>query len=184
MKMSNVKSMVMTAMCIALGVVLPVMFHGVENAGSIFCPMHIPVLICGLICGWQYGLVCGLVTPIVSSLLTGMPPMAILPAMMIELAVYGLITSVMMRFVKTKNQYADLYVSLIVAMLVGRVINGVVKAIMLAGGDYSIAVWATASFVTCLPAIAIQLVLIPNLIHILTKAKILPPRYVKESEKV
>lgn len=184
MKMSNVKSMVMTAMCIALGVVLPVMFHGVENAGSIFCPMHIPVLICGLICGWQYGLVCGIVTPVVSTLLTGMPPMAILPAMMIELAVYGLIASVMMRFVKTKNQYADLYVSLIVAMLVGRVINGVVKAIMLAGGDYSIAVWATASFVTCLPAIAIQLVLIPNLIHILTKAKILPPRYVKESEKV
>ena len=184
MKMSNVKSMVMTAMCIALGVVLPVMFHGVENAGSIFCPMHIPVLICGLICGWQYGLVCGIVTPVVSTLLTGMPPMAILPAMMIELAVYGLITSVMMRFVKAKNQYADLYISLIVAMLVGRVINGVVKAIMLAGGDYSIAVWATASFVTCLPAIAIQLVLIPNLIHILTKAKILPPRYVKESEKV
>ena len=184
MKMSNVKSMVMTAMCIALGVVLPIMFHGVENAGSIFCPMHIPVLICGLICGWQYGLVCGLVTPIVSSLLTGMPPMAILPAMMIELAVYGLIASLMMRFVKTKKPYADLYISLIVAMLVGRVINGVVKAIMLAGGDYSIAVWATASFVTCLPAIAIQLVLIPNLIHILTKAKILPPRYVKESEKV
>ena len=184
MKMSNVKSMVMTAMCIALGVVLPIMFHGVENAGSIFCPMPIPVLICGLICGWQYGLVCGLVTPIVSSLLTGMQPMAILHALVIELAVYGLITSVMMRFVKTKNQYADLYVSLIVAMLVGRVINGVVKAIMLAGGDYSIAVWATASFVTCLPAIAIQLVLIPNLIHILTKAKILPPRYVKESEKV
>ena len=184
MKMSKVKSMVMTAMCIALGVVLPIMFHSVENAGSIFCPMHIPVLICGLICGWQYGLVCGIVTPVVSTLLTGMPPMAILPAMMIELAVYGLITSVMMRFVKTKNRYADLYISLIVAMLVGRVINGVVKAIMLAGGDYSIAVWATASFVTCLPAIAIQLVLIPNLIHILTKAKILPPRYVKESEKV
>ncbi len=181
MKMSDVKSMVMTAMCIALGVVLPVMLHGVENAGNIFCPMHIPVLICGLVCGWQYGLVCGIVTPVLSSLLTGMPPVAILPAMIIELAVYGLIASVMMGLVKTKKPYVDLYISLIVAMLVGRVINGVVKAIMLAGGDYSIAVWATASFVTCLPAIVIQLVFIPNLIHILTKAKILLPRY-KESE--
>ena len=61
MKMSKVKSMVMTAMCIALGVVLPIMFHSVENAGSIFCPMHIPVLICGLICGWKYGFFVGLI---------------------------------------------------------------------------------------------------------------------------
>ncbi|MFA7118480.1 MAG: ECF transporter S component, partial [Sphaerochaetaceae bacterium] len=88
--MSNVKRSLVAAVCIALGVVLPMAFHSVKNAGSIFCPMHIPVLLCGLVDGWAFGLLCGLVTPLLSSLLTGMPPMAYLPAMMIELAVYGL----------------------------------------------------------------------------------------------
>lgn len=184
MKMSNVKSMVMTAMCIALGVVLPIAFHGVENAGSVFCPMHIPVLICGLICGWQYGLVCGIATPVISSLLTGMPPVAILPAMIVELAVYGLVSSLMMKVVKTQKPYADLYISLAVAMLAGRVASGIAKALIFVGGDYTIAAWATASFVTAFPAIVIQLLIIPNLVQILTKAKILPHRYHKVSETV
>lgn len=42
-------------------------FHTIQNAGSIFLPMHIPVLICGLLCGWQYGLICGFLTPVLSS---------------------------------------------------------------------------------------------------------------------
>ena len=55
-KMSYVKRAIITAACIALCVVLPMAFHSVQNAGSIFCPMHIPVLLCGLLCGWPLGL--------------------------------------------------------------------------------------------------------------------------------
>ena len=57
MKSVKVQNMVVAGMCIALGVVLPMAFHSIPNAGSIFLPMHIPVLICGLLCGWQYGLI-------------------------------------------------------------------------------------------------------------------------------
>ena len=89
MKENQVKKLVMAAMCVALGIVLPMAFHTIQNAGSIFLPMHIPVLICGLLCGWQYGLICGILAPVLSSLFTGMPPAAILPAMLCELAVYG-----------------------------------------------------------------------------------------------
>ena len=88
-KMTTVKKSIITAVCIALCYVLPLMFHGIQNAGSIFCPMHIPVFICGLICGWPYGLLCGIAGPLLSSALTGMPPAAMLPSMMVELAVYG-----------------------------------------------------------------------------------------------
>ena len=53
---SITKKLVSCALCIALGVLLPMAFHVIPNAGSIFLPMHIPVLICGLFCGWPYGL--------------------------------------------------------------------------------------------------------------------------------
>ena len=69
-KMTTVKKSIITAVCIALCYVIPLMFHGIQNAGSIFCPMHIPVFICGLICGWPYGLLCGIAGPLLSSALT------------------------------------------------------------------------------------------------------------------
>ena len=62
---SITKKLVSCALCIALGVLLPMAFHVIPNAGSIFLPMHIPVLICGLFCGWPYGLACGILTPFI-----------------------------------------------------------------------------------------------------------------------
>lgn len=104
--MSTVKKSIITAVCIALCYVLPLLFHGIQGAGQIFCPMHIPVFLCGLVCGWQFGLLCGLAGPALSSALCGMPPVSILPSMMIELAVYGLIAGIMMRCVRTRHVYA------------------------------------------------------------------------------
>ncbi|MDD3242478.1 MAG: ECF transporter S component [Eubacteriales bacterium] len=180
MKLSLVKRSVITAVCIALCVVLPMAFHAVQNAGSIFLPMHIPVLLCGLICGWPFGLLCGLAGPLLSSLLTSMPPMAYLPVMMVELALYGLFTGVLMRLVRTKNLYADLYISLTGALLIGRVLSGVARALIFAPGSYSMAAWAAGYFVTCLPGLAIQLALIPTIVFALEKAHLIPQRYPKE----
>lgn len=176
-KMTTVKKSLLTAACIALCVVLPMAFHTIPNAGGIFCPMHIPVLLCGLICGWQYGLLCGLAGPLLSSLLTGMPPAAVLPAMLVELAVYGLITGLMMQLIRTKKTYADLYISLVAALLGGRIIAGIARALIFAAGKYSITAWATAYFVTNLPGIAIQLILIPSIVFALMKAHLIPERY-------
>lgn len=178
-KMSTVKKSIITAVCIALCVVLPQAFHAIPNAGSIYCPMHIPVLLCGLICGWPYGLLCGLAGPALSSLFTGMPPVAILPAMMIECAVYGCIAGLMMKLVHTKNTYADLYISLIAAMLAGRVIAGIAKALIFARGSYAVGAWATGYFVTSLPGIIIQLALLPTIVFALMKANLIPARYLR-----
>ena len=178
MKLSPVKKIILTALMIALCVVLPIAFHSIPNGGSIFLPMHIPVLLCGLVCGWGYGGLCGLVGPLLSSLLTGMPPAAILPGMMVECCVYGLVTGLMMRYVRTGKATIDLYLSLVTAMLLGRVLSGIAKALIFTPG-MSLAAWAAASFVTAIPGIVIQLVLIPLLVLALTKAKLLPRRYEK-----
>ncbi len=177
--MTTTKKSVLTAVFIALCVVLPMAFHSIQNAGSIFLPMHIPVLLCGLICGWQYGFITGIAGPVLSSLFTGMPPMAYLPSMIVELSVYGLVTGLMMKFVHTKNLYADLYISLISALITGRIVAGIARALIFARGSYSMAAWATSYFVTGLPGIIIQLAIIPTLIFAIQKARLIPARYTK-----
>ena len=178
--MSTVKKSIITAVCIALCYVLPLLFHGIQGAGQIFCPMHIPVFLCGLVCGWQFGLLCGLAGPALSSALCGMPPVSILPSMMIELAVYGLIAGIMMRCVRTRHVYADLYISLIVAIVAGRVVNGLVNALIFARGSYSMATWVAGSVVKSWPGTVIQLVFIPSIVFALMKARLIPERYPKE----
>lgn len=178
MRMTSVKKIVLTALFIALCLVLPYAFHMIPNAGSIFLPMHIPVLLCGMTCGWAYGGVCGILGPLLSSVLTSMPPAAVLPGMMVECCVYGLVTGLMMRYVRTGKEALDLYLSMVTAMLLGRVLSGIAKALIFTPG-LSLAAWATASFVTALPGIVIQLILLPVVIFALTKAKLLEPRYQK-----
>lgn len=180
MNMSNAKKLVFTAVCAALCVVLPMAFHTIQNAGTIFLPMHIPVLLCGLMCGWPYGLVCGTIGPALSSLLTGMPLAAMLPSMMVECAVYGCVTGLMMQFVRTGKTVPDLYISMVTAMVLGRVLSGLAKSLIFAPGTAPFA-WVTTSLVAGIPGILIQLVLIPLVVMSLTRAKLLPQRYVKES---
>ena len=171
--MTNTKRLILAGLCVALGIVLPVAFHSVANAGSIFLPMHIPVLLCGLICGWPYGLACGVLTPLLSSLITGMPPMAFLPSMLCELAVYGFVSGLLMRYVKTGKLLADLYISLVGAMLLGRLVLGLLNAVLFHAGEYSVALWTTSAFVTALPGIVIQLAVIPVLVFALKKSKLI-----------
>lgn len=168
--MSKTKSLTLAAFFVALCIVLPITFHSVPNAGSIFLPMHLPVLMCGLICSWRYGLACGILGPLLSSLLTGMPPMVILPGMLCELAVYGLITGLLVNRISTRNRIVNLYIPLVCAMLVGRVFYGVMNAFIFKAGDYSMAIWLASAFVTAIPGIAIHLVLIPFLVYVLQKS--------------
>lgn len=176
--MNPIKRMTLAAVCVALCVVLPIAFHSIPNAGSVFLPMHIPVLVCGLICGWPYGLVCGLMGPLLSSAITGMPPIAILPAMMVECGVYGLVAGLMLKFLRTGKTYADLYIALVAAMLAGRVASGIAKALIFTPG-LAMSAWVASSFVTALPGIVIQLVFLPSVVFMLMKAGIIPVRYPK-----
>ena len=164
------KQLVLTAMFIALGVVLPQAFHAIPNAGSVFLPMHIPVLMSGFVVGPLFGLICGVATPLLSHLIFGMPPAPVLPGMLCELAVYGLMTGLLSRLIKIKNVTAKTYIVLILAMLAGRLTYGVLNALVFKAGSYSMQAWTSAAFITALPGIVIQLILIPVLIVRLKKA--------------
>ena len=182
-KMSHVKQSIITAICIALCVVLPQFFHAFPQGGPIYLPMHIPILLCGLMCMWPYGLLCGILGPLLSSLITGMPTLAGIPSGIIEMGIYGDVTSLMMMIVHTTNTYADLYISLITAMLAGRVAAGIASALIFARGTFSFATWGITYFATGVPGIIIQLIIIPSIVFALMNARLIPKRY-KTTKKI
>ena len=183
--MSKIKKLCICAICIALCYVLPVALH-LFGLGSVLSPMHIPVLLCGLVCGSFYGMFCGIAGPILSSILSGMPPMTMLFSMIPELMVYGLVTALLMKYVRTGKLLADIYISLVAAMLLGRIVGGIAKALFIAlvasGDTFNISIWVASYFVSTLPGIIIHLILVPMLVTVLIKTKIIPSRYARVDE--
>ena len=177
-KMSSVKKATITALCIALCYVLPVVFHA-TGLGSAFSPMHIPVLLCGLVCGSGYGIFCGIAGPVLSSVLSGMPTVTQLIYFVPELTVYGFVTGLMMKLVRTKKLVVDLYISLAVAMFAGRLVGGIAEALFYLGSGqtFTLAAVAAGYFVTTIPGIICHLIVIPILVTTLMKARLIPNRY-------
>lgn len=181
MKQSSVKQLCICGICIALCYVLPVAFHAM-GVGSVFSPMHIPVLLCGLVCGGGYGMFCGLAGPVLSSLLSGMPGVTGLISMVPELMIYGLASGICVSLIRTGKTVADLYVALICAMLLGRIAGGIAQAIFFLGRgqSFGIAAWVSAYFVGSMPGIVAHLVVIPALVMVLMGANMIPARYCKK----
>lgn len=170
--MTRTARIVSAAACIALAVVLPLILHTVPSAGKIFLPMHLPVLLCGLVCGPLLGLACGAISPAISYFVSGMPVAAALPGMICELAVYGLVSGLLFKLLRRAPAAARVYGALIGAMLCGRIVAGLVNGFIFQSGKYTMQAWLAASFTTALPGIAIQLVVIPLVLFILHKAKV------------
>ncbi len=177
-KLSRVQRICVSAVCLALCVVLPQAFHA-TGLGSALSPMHIPVLLCGLVCGGHFGLICGIIGPILSSVVTGMPPANMLVSMVPELAAYGLVCGILMNRLHTNHLWADLYIALGTSMILGRVVGGIAKALLYLGtGEaYSLSLWVSAYFVSAVPAIVCHLILVPALYAVLERSRLIPSRY-------
>lgn len=169
MKNSSTLKLVLAGLFTAIGLALPVLFHSLGMSGSVFLPMHIPVLLCGLVCGWRYGLVTGIIVPLLSSVMTGMPPVyPVAIAMAFELAAYGAVIGLMSKMVNT-------IAALIIAMLSGRAVLGIANVILLSisGKAYAWSVFISGAFITAFPGMVIQLILVPVMFTILKKSKYL-----------
>lgn len=173
MSKQSLNKLILTAMCIALCVVLPLAFHAIPAGGKLFSPMHIPILLLGLACGMQYGAIGGFAGPLLSSLITGMPAMGSLPPMVIECMTYGFIAGLMVKIIRSRYRFVNLYSSLIIAMLAGRIVAGIAKALYFSPG-ITVKIWMSTYFVVSLPGIILQLLLIPPIVYALTKARLVP----------
>ena len=169
----NIKNLSMAALCLALAMVLPFATGQIPQLGSMLCPMHIPVLLCGFICGPFYALIVGLIAPVLRFLLFGMPP--IFPtglAMCFELACYGLVAGLLYRALPKKT--GNIYIALLVAMLVGRIVWGVATMIILgiSGSGLTWAAFISSAFINSLPGIILHILIIPPIVMALCKAKL------------
>ncbi len=171
MKNKRILNLVLSAMFLALCIVLPFLTGQIKEIGNMLLPMHIPVMLCGLICGWQYGAVVGAVAPLMRSALFGMPVM--FPnafAMAFELATYGFVIGYLFSHAKWKC-IKSLYRCMLIAMISGRVVWGIVQMCILGFGEggLTLTMFITSSFLNAIPGIILQVVLIPAVMLALGK---------------
>ncbi|MBE7038794.1 MAG: ECF transporter S component [Ruminococcaceae bacterium] len=170
----KLKKLVLSAMFIGLGLVLPFLTGQIKQIGNMLLPMHIPVILCGLICGWQYGLVVGFILPVLRSFLFSMPvmyPNAV--GMAFELATYGF--SVGFLYSHSKWQCIKaLYKCLIISMILGRLVWGTVRMLLVGVNQtsFSVSAFLSGAFLNAIPGMILQLVLIPVIMVSLNRSKL------------
>ena len=165
-------NLVLSALFMAIGIILPFFTGQIPQIGGMLLPMHLPVLLCGLICGWQYGGVVGFVLPLLRYVMFGMP--VIFPngiAMAFELAAYGILAGFLYNRSRWKCVVA-LYRSLILAMIGGRVVWGAVRVLLtgVAGEAFTWQMFMAGAFLNAIPGIVLQLIFIPILMVALDRA--------------
>ncbi len=170
---SSTKKLVLSALFLALGLVLPFFTGQIPEIGAMLLPMHIPVLLCGMILGGPWGLAVGVLCPLLRSALFGMPvmyPGAV--SMAFELAAYGWFSGLFYKRLRAKGA-AGMFAALLAAMVLGRAVWGVARWVMMAfGTQFSMAVFIAAGFTSALPGILLQLILIPLILTALKKGKL------------
>ncbi len=151
------KKLCLSAVCLALCMVLPFLTGQIPQIGSALSPMHIPVLLCGLVIGFA--------APLLRFVLFGMPP--IMPtglAMMFELAAYGALSGILLKLLPGK--LSCLYASLVGAMLGGRMVWGIARFVLglVVGPSFTLAAFLSGAFVSAIPGIVCHILLIPPVV--------------------
>lgn len=177
MKENKLFKPVLSALFLALAYVMPFLTGQVPEIGSMLCPLHIPVILCGFVCGWPWGLTVGFIAPLFRSLTLGMPPLfPTAVCMAFELAAYGAVAGLMHRILPRKKAY--IYCSLLTSMIIGRLVWGVAMYVALGinGSSFTLAAFVAGAFTNAVPGIIVQIVLIPILVMIIDNQKIIKKR--------
>lgn len=170
MKRNDIKKLTLSAMFLALAFVMPFLTGQIPQIGSMLCPMHIPVLLCGFFCGVPWGLAVGFIAPLLRSFTLGMPPM--FPTafcMAFELATYGFFAGLL--YNKLPRKKVNVYISLLGAMIIGRLVWGAVMfcCMGLDASKFGLSAFWAGAVLNAVPGIVLQIVLIPVAVITLEK---------------
>jgi len=143
------------ALFLTLTLVLPVITHRLGLNYLVAQPMHWMILFAGLTYGPVSGLILGALAPVVSFMITGMPFPAVLPLMICELAVYGLVAGLL-------KQKVTAFGSLAIALIAGKIVFVTLIAI-LGRLEVSVLEFARMTWVPGLAAVCLQIALLPVL---------------------
>ena len=178
MHKDNLRRLILAAVFLAIGTVLPTLTGQIKEIGDSLLPMHIPVMLCGLLCGMGYGLTVGLIMPFLRALTFGMPPLYPNAVWMaLELAAYGFVIGLLYRRSKKKNTFY-LCACLLCAMIAGRIVWGIAKATLLGmdGRTFTVNAFIVGGVIDALPGIILQFILSPIVMNLINKIKKAPKK--------
>lgn len=169
----SLKAKTMATICaVVMGVFLPQLCHvagsflGVKSGlGEMLLPMHLTVLLVGFLAGPLAGGIAGAATPLISFSLTAMPGVVMLPFIVLELAVYGVVSGLV------RNWKVPAVGKVFLAQISGRVIRGLgICLSVYAFGNEKVAVSVIfTSIVAGAAGICLQWILIPVVLHLAGK---------------
>lgn len=172
----QLKKLTVSAMMLALALLLPFLTGQLQAIGQMLTPMHVPILLCGLLCGPIYGFSVGIVAAPLRFILFGMPQMPNVLYMTTELAVYGLLSGLFYQILPKRK--LSLYISLILSMIGGRIAYALIFIAINLSNAKSLESLTmpiiSATVLTAWPGMILQILLIPTLLIVLEKAKIIP----------
>lgn len=108
------KAMLGQVLFVSIALILPLATHKLGLNYLVAQPMHWMVIFAGLSYGASSGMVIGAVVPVLSFLLSGMPAPAVLPLMIPELMVYGLLSGLL-------KKHITAFGSVALALILGKV---------------------------------------------------------------
>ncbi len=178
--MTKNRNIVLSGFFLALAMILPGAIGAVSPVvGEAISPLHIPALLCGFVCGKKYGAIVGFFIPILKVMIYGVPMLFIAIPMCFELAMYGLLTGLLIE--KLGYSVKNTYISLLGAMLGGRIVYGICTYFITtfallgsSGGTYTLAIFLAsgAMFGGIIGAIS-HIVIVPSIVFALAKIKYL-----------
>jgi len=116
--------------------------------------MHWAVILAGLVFGWRGGLIVGMSAPLVNYLITGFPLPLVLPAMSVELTVYGGLTGLL----REKFEFPP-FLAVVLGLIAGRI---VFLLVVFAGGAQK-GVFLAYAYAAMLPGLLAAVVQIATL---------------------
>ena len=164
---THIRTLTLSAMFLAMALLLPFLTGQIPQIGSLISPMHIPAFLCGMTCGPVWGLVVGAVSPLLRSLIFTMPPMAMAPMMAAELAAYGAVSGLLTRILPKRNLW--LYANLAVSMIAGRILYTIVKIAVMGLGEAAPLVIFLDTFTGTWVGIIVHFIVIPPLVILIRK---------------
>lgn len=172
-KKMSVKSQTIGALAaLVSAVILPQMIHAIGAAaglgtslGEMLLPMHLPIILAGLLAGPFAAGTAGFLSPLISFALTGMPTTAMLPFMVIELAMYGICSGLL------KNAEFPDILKVLAVQISGRVFRAAAILIGFYGMGSAVKPEIILTSVRVgIIGIILQLVIIPLSVHALKNA--------------
>ena len=151
--MKTKKAILGQLLFLTLALVLPTLTHRLGLNYLAAQPMHWMILFAGLTYGALSGMLLGAAIPVVSFLVSGMPVPVMLPLMIPELAVYGLLSGLL-------KQRTTAFGSVAISLVAGRIVFLILLAIT---GQLGVPVfeYIQATWFPGLTAVILQISILP-----------------------